>query len=33
LGIFGFRVTGLPAGPLIVIVGAFFFLVSLGFKR
>lgn len=33
LGIFGFRVTGLPAGPLIVIVGAFFFLVSLAFKR
>jgi ABC-type Mn2+/Zn2+ transport system permease subunit len=33
LGIFGFRVTGLPAGPLIVIVGAFFFLVSLGLKR
>jgi zinc transport system permease protein len=33
LGIFGFRFTGLPAGPLIVIVGAFFFLVSLAFKR
>jgi len=33
LGIFGFRVTGLPAGPLIVIVGTFFFLVSLGLKR
>jgi len=33
LGIFGFRVTGLPAGPLIVIVGTFFFLVSLGFKK
>jgi ABC-type Mn2+/Zn2+ transport system permease subunit len=33
LGIFGFRFTGLPAGPLIVIVGAFFFLVSLGLKR
>jgi ABC-type Mn2+/Zn2+ transport system permease subunit len=33
LGIVGFRVTGLPAGPLIVIVGTFFFLVSLGLKR
>jgi ABC-type Mn2+/Zn2+ transport system permease subunit len=33
LGIFGFRFTGLPAGPLIVIVGTFFFLVSLAFKR
>jgi ABC-type Mn2+/Zn2+ transport system permease subunit len=33
LGIVGFKVTGLPAGPVIVIVGAFFFLVSLGFKR
>jgi ABC-type Mn2+/Zn2+ transport system permease subunit len=33
LGIFGFRFTGLPAGPLIVIVGAFFFLVSLVLKR
>jgi zinc transport system permease protein len=33
LGIFGFRFTGLPAGPLIVIVGTFFFLVSLGLKR
>ena len=33
LGILGFRFTGLPAGPLIVIVGAFFFLVSLGLKR
>ena len=33
LGIFGFRVTGLPAGPLIVILGTFFFLVSLGLKR
>jgi zinc transport system permease protein len=33
LGIIGFRVTGFPAGPLIVIVGAFFFLVSLGLKR
>jgi len=33
LGISGFRVTGLPAGPLIVLVGTFFFLVSLGLKR
>jgi ABC-type Mn2+/Zn2+ transport system permease subunit len=33
LGIVGFRYTGLPAGPLIVIAGTFFFLVSLGFKR
>jgi ABC-type Mn2+/Zn2+ transport system permease subunit len=33
LGISGFRFTGLPAGPLIVIVGTFFFLVSLGLKR
>jgi ABC-type Mn2+/Zn2+ transport system permease subunit len=33
LGIVGFKVTGLPAGPLIVIVGSFFFLVSLGLKR
>jgi zinc transport system permease protein len=33
LGILGFRYTGLPAGPLIVIAGTFFFLVSLGFKR
>jgi ABC-type Mn2+/Zn2+ transport system permease subunit len=33
LGIVGFKVTGLPAGPVIVIVGAFFFLVSVGFKR
>jgi zinc transport system permease protein len=33
LGIFGFRLTGLPAGPLIVIVGTFFFLISLGLKR
>jgi ABC-type Mn2+/Zn2+ transport system permease subunit len=33
VGIFGFRFTGLPAGPLIVIVGAFFFVVSLGLKR
>jgi ABC-type Mn2+/Zn2+ transport system permease subunit len=33
LGIVGFRFTDLPAGPLIVIVGAFFFLVSLGLKR
>jgi len=33
LGICAFRLTGLPAGPLIVIVGTFFFLVSLGFKK
>ncbi|MGQ9509751.1 MAG: metal ABC transporter permease [Thermodesulfobacteriota bacterium] len=33
LGIAGFKVTGLPAGPLIVIVSAFFFLISLVFKR
>jgi ABC-type Mn2+/Zn2+ transport system permease subunit len=33
LGIFGFRFTSLPAGPLIAIVGTFFFLVSLAFKR
>ena len=33
LGIVGFRFTGLPAGPLIVLVGTFFFLVSLGLKR
>jgi zinc transport system permease protein len=33
LGIVGFRYTALPAGPLIVIAGTFFFLVSLGFKR
>jgi zinc transport system permease protein len=33
LGILGFRFTGFPAGPLIVIVGTFFFLVSLGLKR
>jgi zinc transport system permease protein len=33
LGIVGFRYTGFPAGPLIVIAGTFFFLVSLGFKR
>jgi ABC-type Mn2+/Zn2+ transport system permease subunit len=33
LGIVGFKLTGLAAGPLIVIVGAFFFLVSLGLKR
>jgi zinc transport system permease protein len=33
LGIVGFRLTGLPVGPLIVIVGTFFFLVSLGLKR
>jgi ABC-type Mn2+/Zn2+ transport system permease subunit len=33
LGISGFRFTGLAAGPLIVIVGAFFFIVSLGLKR
>jgi zinc transport system permease protein len=33
LGILGFRYTGLPAGPLIVIAGTFFFSVSLGFKR
>jgi ABC-type Mn2+/Zn2+ transport system permease subunit len=33
LGTVGFRLTGLPAGPLIVIVGTFFFLVSLGLKR
>ena len=33
LGISGFRLTGLPAGPVIVIVGTFFFLVSLGLKR
>jgi len=33
LGISGFRFTGLPAGPLIVIAGTFFFLISLGLKR
>jgi ABC-type Mn2+/Zn2+ transport system permease subunit len=33
LGIVGFRFTDLPAGPLIVIVGAFFFLVSLVLKK
>jgi len=33
LGIVGFTYTGLPAGPLIVIAGTIFFLVSLGFKR
>jgi zinc transport system permease protein len=33
LGISAFNFTGLPAGPLIVIAGTFFFLVSLGFKR
>jgi ABC-type Mn2+/Zn2+ transport system permease subunit len=33
LGIEGFKVTGFPAGPLIVIAGSFFFLLSLGVKR
>jgi zinc transport system permease protein len=33
LGIAGFKLTGFPAGPLIVIVGSFFFLLSLGVKR
>jgi ABC-type Mn2+/Zn2+ transport system permease subunit len=33
LGITGFKATGLPAGPLIVIAGTVFFLLSLGFKR
>ncbi len=33
LGILIFRVTGFPAGPLIVIVAAFFFLVSVVFKK
>ncbi len=33
LGIVGFQYTGLPAGPLIVLAGTLFFLVSLGFKR
>ncbi|MDD3487726.1 MAG: iron chelate uptake ABC transporter family permease subunit [Candidatus Moranbacteria bacterium] len=33
LGILVFKVTGLPAGPMIIIVATFFFLVSLAFKK
>jgi zinc transport system permease protein len=33
LGIFLFKVIGLPAGPLIVLVATFFFLISLIFKK
>jgi len=33
LGIIGFKFTGIPAGPLIIIASTLFFLVSLIFKR
>jgi ABC-type Mn2+/Zn2+ transport system permease subunit len=33
LGIVGFKFTGIPAGPLIIIAGVLFFLISLVFKR
>jgi zinc transport system permease protein len=33
LGILLFKITGLPAGPLIIIIATFFFLVSLVFKK
>lgn len=33
LGILGFRFTGIPAGPLIIVTSALFFLISLIFKR
>ena len=33
LGIILFRITGLPAGPLIILVSAVFFLISLLFKK
>lgn len=33
LGILGFKFTGIPAGPLIIVTSALFFLISLIFKR
>ncbi len=33
LGILSFKISGLPAGPLIIIVAAFFFLISMIFKK
>jgi ABC-type Mn2+/Zn2+ transport system permease subunit len=33
LGIFLFRMTGFPAGPLIILVNTFIFLISMAFKR
>lgn len=33
LGIVGFKLSGIPAGPLIIISGALFFLISLIFKK
>ena len=33
LGIFLFKITGFPAGPLIILVSTFFFLISLIFKK
>jgi ABC-type Mn2+/Zn2+ transport system permease subunit len=33
LGILLFRMTGFPAGPLIILVGTFVFLISMVFKR
>ncbi len=33
LGIMGFKYTGIPAGPLIIIASALFFLISLIFKK
>jgi len=33
LGIIGFKFTGIPAGPLIIIASALFFLISLIFKK